>query len=67
MTRPSFDRLEALLAAALDLPAEAVPGFVDRECEGDPELRRELIDLIEAHHSADGYFEVRRGRHPRCT
>ena len=49
MTRLGWHELEALLAAALDRPPGEVPGFLDRECAGRPELRRELGELIAAH------------------
>ncbi len=42
-------RLKDLFNAAADLPAGERSGFLDRECEGDPELRARLGALLEAH------------------
>src|SRR5574337_2041099 len=41
-----FRQLEPLLDAALDLPPDARPAFIQRACAGDDELRRTLLDLI---------------------
>lgn len=57
MSDADLDRLAALLAAALELPAAELPEFLERECSGDPRLRRELSELLAAHRSAEGYFE----------
>src|SRR4051812_39755665 len=43
-------RVKALFHAALDLPDPADrPGFLDRECGDDPELRHRLEELLAAH------------------
>ena len=43
-----WQRVKALLAQALDLDANARPGFVDSACGGDTALRDELLALLEA-------------------
>jgi serine/threonine protein kinase/formylglycine-generating enzyme required for sulfatase activity/dienelactone hydrolase len=42
-------RVEAVLAAALELPSGARRELLDRECEGDPALRAEVQALLAAH------------------
>ncbi len=48
MSMPSWDRIKAVFAEACELPAEQVPAFLDRVCEGDAELRREVESLLAA-------------------
>ena len=57
MSDPDLGRLEVLLLAALERPAHELQGFLDRECGGDEDLRRELTELLAAHHSEAGYLE----------
>jgi len=57
MTEPDFERLEDLLARALEQPADGLETFLDSECGDDSDLRKEVTELLEAHRSADGYFE----------
>jgi eukaryotic-like serine/threonine-protein kinase len=61
MSGPARERLEALFGQALDLAAAELPAFLDRECAGDPELRRELGELLAAQESAAGYFDALAG------
>jgi serine/threonine protein kinase len=44
----AWQRLKALLAEGLSLAVEERPGFIDRVCEGDDALRRELESLLAA-------------------
>ena len=48
MSMPSWDRIKAVFAEACELPAEQVPAFLDRVCEGDAEMRREMEALLAA-------------------
>jgi serine/threonine protein kinase/WD40 repeat protein len=48
MSMPSWDRIKAVFAEACELPAEQVPAFLDRVCEGDAEMRREVESLLAA-------------------
>jgi formylglycine-generating enzyme required for sulfatase activity/dienelactone hydrolase len=45
-------RLEALLVAAIDLPAESRAEFIERECDGDAAMAAELRALLTAHDKA---------------
>jgi serine/threonine protein kinase len=47
-TSPRMQRVEQLFVAALDLPTAQRTSFLDQECRGDDELRRELNDLLAA-------------------
>src|SRR5215211_6243288 len=49
VSAPQWRRLEELLAATLELPADARSDVLDRECEGDAALRAELDSLLAAH------------------
>src|SRR5271170_7430573 len=42
----SWKRVEAVLNEALDMSPEDRPAFLDRECAGDLELRREVDSLL---------------------
>ena len=39
-------RVDDLLARVYQLPEEERPAFLDRECDGTPDLRREIEDLL---------------------
>jgi serine/threonine-protein kinase len=49
VTSPRWDDLQALFAAALDLPLAEREAFLDTACAGDPALREELASLLAAH------------------
>jgi serine/threonine protein kinase/tetratricopeptide (TPR) repeat protein len=49
----AWQRLKGLLAEGLSLAAEERPGFVDRACDGDDALRRELESLLAASDLSD--------------
>ena len=52
MTDPQFERLEKLFRAAQLHPVDERQEFVDSVCGDDPELKRELEALIQAHDEA---------------
>jgi serine/threonine-protein kinase len=56
-----LSRLEELLGAALDLPPGDREDFLDRECGGDAELRREAGELLAVHDDAAGFFDILAG------
>jgi Tol biopolymer transport system component len=49
-------RIEALYSAAAEQPAESRRSFLDKECAGDPELRREVESLLAASDEADAFL-----------
>jgi serine/threonine-protein kinase len=49
--------IERLLDRALDLPAESVGEFLDRECSGDRELRAEIEALLRADAVSAGFLD----------
>lgn len=51
------DRLASIFDRALAVPPAERPSFLQKECGDDAELRRELDSLLEAHESADEFFD----------
>jgi non-specific serine/threonine protein kinase len=51
-------RVEAVLDAALDLPAERVAAFLDDACHGDGELRAQVETLLEADARGDAFLSA---------
>ena len=58
MTGDRWTRLEALVDAATTLAPEARPAFLDTECSGDSEMRREVESLLARETRAEGFLEV---------
>ena len=59
MTAPDalpWERVQEILADALELPAAVRPAFLDAQCDGRPDLRSEVESLLRAAETADGYF-----------
>lgn len=52
-----WQRLRELFHRALDEPVAARQGFVERACDGEPELARELLALLAAHDQASDFLE----------
>jgi serine/threonine-protein kinase len=50
-------KAEELFHAALDLPADKRSGFLDQSCAGDPELRREVENLLAKEMEAASFLE----------
>lgn len=48
--------VERLFGRALDLPSHRRIDFVERECSGDPELRNEVLALLESSESSEEYL-----------
>ncbi|MCH9647820.1 MAG: serine/threonine-protein kinase [Deltaproteobacteria bacterium] len=51
-----WHQVDALFAAAVDLPTEKRAEFLDQSCSGDPSLRAEVLALLEAHERADAFL-----------
>ena len=51
------ERVAALFDQAIGVPRSERPAFLQTVCGGDDELRRELGSLLEAHESADEFFD----------
>ncbi len=59
-------RIEALYAATADQPRDQRSAFLDKECMGDAELRREVESLLLASEEADGFLTpAHLGKHIR--
>jgi len=57
LDRRRLERLEALFAAARELPAAERPAFVAAQCGGDEALRRELTELLDLSGGAGAFLE----------
>ena len=51
------ERIAALFDQAIAVPRPERAAFLKHACTGDDELRRELASLLEAHESADEFFD----------
>jgi serine/threonine protein kinase/Tol biopolymer transport system component len=58
MTPERYLRINALADAALELPEEKRSAFLEAECAGDPELRRQLEQLLGAHTSENTLMQA---------
>lgn len=52
-----WERVQEILADALELEADTREAFLDRACAGDVDLRAEVQSLLRASEEADHYFE----------
>lgn len=52
-----FRKVRELFHEALELSAAERRAFLDRECEGDAELAREVRELLASHDDADSFLE----------
>jgi len=50
-TPEGWRRISEILDRALDLPEQELPGFLDRACEGDAELRARVDEILAARQS----------------
>jgi serine/threonine protein kinase len=57
MNPQRWEAIDRMLDAALDQSPELRNEFLDRECAGDAELRREIISLLAAHDKAGSFIE----------
>lgn len=54
MTKARWQQIEAVFAAAIELPSEETSAYLDLTCNDDPELRREVENLLESDRRARG-------------
>ncbi|MEO8189469.1 MAG: serine/threonine-protein kinase [Acidobacteriota bacterium] len=54
----SYARLKGLFFAALELPEEEWPAYVDASAAGDADLRKRLLVLLEGSREKDGFLET---------
>ncbi|HEV8589426.1 MAG TPA: serine/threonine-protein kinase [Pyrinomonadaceae bacterium] len=57
MTPERWQEVEAVLQAALDLPATERGALLAETCSEDPDLQREAISLLQAHDAAGDFLE----------
>jgi serine/threonine-protein kinase len=58
MSNTRREEIESLFEAALDLPPQERPRFVQGVCAGDVGLEREVLALLRAHEVAEGVLEA---------
>ena len=58
MTTDQWREVEQILATAMDLPGSERSAYLDRICEGRPELRTEVDSLLAAHEEAGSFIEA---------
>ena len=51
-----WERIEQIFLSAVELPAEERGAFVDAACDGDLDLRREVVSLLAADGRADSFL-----------
>ena len=56
MTPERWKKIDELVQAALELKAEDRPAFLDSECKGDAELRREVESLMAYQENASSFL-----------
>jgi serine/threonine protein kinase len=54
MNPPNWERIQEIYHAALELPRNQRDAFVEKECAGDADMRREVNSLLEAHDATGG-------------
>src|SRR5213080_1312128 len=59
VTPERWKEIEAVFEEALDLPTNARTAFLEKSCNGDEELRREVESLLESHASAGSFIDER--------
>ncbi len=57
MTRPSWNAVKRVLEVALDLDPEMRSAFLDRECAGDGDLRKEVEDYLSRESKVKSFIE----------
>src|SRR6266498_5638000 len=53
-----FRRIDAVFDALLDLPPDEQMAYLDRTASDDPELREEVLRLLQAHRRSEGFLEA---------
>jgi tetratricopeptide (TPR) repeat protein len=57
MTPAQWSELDGILKSALDMPESEQDTWIARECQGRPELRRDVESLLRAHRAAETFLE----------
>jgi len=57
MTPERWQRVKDLFDSASELEAQERAAFLDRECAGDDDLRREVESLLESDNDAESFME----------
>ncbi len=57
MTSESWQQINAVLDAVLEQPPGQRHAYLDEHCQDDPDLRREVLSLLEAHDQAGEFLE----------
>jgi serine/threonine protein kinase/tetratricopeptide (TPR) repeat protein len=55
---PNSERVQALFAAAIELPAQERAAYLDAECRGDASLRAEVESLLQSHDAAGAFLSM---------
>jgi tetratricopeptide (TPR) repeat protein len=55
--RGDWDRLSIIFSAALDIPLSEREAFLEKECSGQPELRKEVESMLRAEAQSIGFLE----------
>lgn len=58
MNKADWRRIKEIVHAALDRRPETWPAFVNAQCAGDRNLRREVVSLLEASQSMGDFIET---------
>ncbi|MFN0086357.1 MAG: protein kinase domain-containing protein [Blastocatellia bacterium] len=58
MSPERWQQIEDLYHSASDAPRADRAAFLDQACQGDDELRREVVSLLEAHDRAESFIEA---------
>ena len=58
MDADRWQQVNALLDSVMELPPGEQRSYLDVHCEDDPELRREVLSLLEAHGEAESFLEA---------
>src|SRR5205809_1901254 len=59
VTPERWKEIEAVFEKALELSTNARTAFLEKSCDGDEELRREVESLLESHASAGSFIDER--------
>lgn len=57
MSPERWERVKTVFESAIDIPVSERSSFIDRQCGGDDELRREVESLLESHDDSGRFLE----------
>ena len=61
MSRPDWKKIGRLFDAALEMPRERRDPYLEGECQGEPEVLREVRSMLRAHERAEGVLDATLG------